>query len=261
MRRSDDPLERARDDELLRRFAATHDPRLRDQLFERWMPLARQLTRRYGRTTEPFEDLLQVASIGLIKALNGYDPDRGKAFSSYAVPTIMGELKRYFRDRTWSVRMPRSLQELAIRVEDARDRLAGELGRSPSIAELALAASATQEEVLEALQAGDAYHARSLDAHRGDDDEDAASLADALGDFDTGFDLAEHRALLGSVLGELDDRDREILRLRFEEDLTQHEIAAHVGVSQMQVSRLLRRSLNTLRMAAERRPERAVAVA
>jgi RNA polymerase sigma-B factor len=260
MPRSDDHLERARDDELLRRFSATRDPQLRDQLFDRWMPLARQLARRYGRTTEPFEDLLQVASIGLLKALHGFDPDRGKAFSSYAVPTIMGELKRYFRDRTWSVRMPRSLQELAIRVEDARDGLAGELGRSPSIAELAHAAGATQEEVLEALQAGDAYHARSLDAHRGDDDEEGTSLADALGGFDHGFRLAEHRALLGAVLVELDDRDREILRLRFEEDLTQHEIAALVGVSQMQVSRLLRRSLNALRIAAERRPERAAAL-
>src|SRR5687768_4309070 len=111
---------RARDDELLRRFARTRDAALRDQLFARWMPLARQLARRYGRTTEPFDDLLQVAAIGLLKALNGFDPDRGRAFSSYAVPTIMGELKRYFRDRTWSVRMPRSLQELAIRVETDR---------------------------------------------------------------------------------------------------------------------------------------------
>ena len=261
MRRSDDHLDRARDDELLRRFAATRDPRLRDQLFERWTPLARQLARRYGRTTEPFEDLLQVASIGLIKALNGFDPDRGKAFSSYAVPTIMGELKRYFRDRTWSVRMPRSLQELAIRVEDARDRLSGELGRSPSVAELARAVDTSQEEVLEALQAGDAYHATSLDAQRADDDDDGFSLADALGGFDHGYRLAEHRALLGAVLVELDDRDREILRLRFEEDMTQHEIAAIVGVSQMQVSRLLRRSLNALRMAAERRPDRTPALA
>jgi RNA polymerase sigma-B factor len=254
MTRRDEHLGRARDDELLRRYVRTRDPRLRDQLFERWMPLARQLARRYGRTTEPFEDLLQVASIGLLKALNGFDPDRGKAFSSYAVPTIMGEIKRYFRDRTWSVRMPRSLQELAIRVEDARDRLAGEIGRSPSVAELAAASGATEEEVLEALQAGDAYHATSLDAQRTDDD-DGFSLVDALGGDDDGFALAEHRALLGSVMCELDDRDREILRLRFEEDLTQHEIASVVGVSQMQVSRLLRRSLNLLRMAAERRPD------
>jgi RNA polymerase sigma-B factor len=256
MTRRDDQAARARDDELLRRYAVSHDPVLRDQLFERWTPLARQLARRYGRTTEPFEDLLQVASIGLIKALQGFDPERGKAFSSYAVPTIMGELKRYFRDRTWSVRMPRSLQESAIRVEDARDRLSGELGRSPSICELAEASGCSEEDVLEALQAGDAYHATSLDAHRSDEDDDAFNLADVLGAADHGYSLAEHRALLTSVLCELDDRDREILRLRFEEDLTQHEIAAIVGVSQMQVSRLLRRSLNLLRMAAERRPER-----
>ena len=252
--------DRARDDDLLRRYHRTQDPVLRDQLFERWLPLARQLARRYGRSTEPFEDLLQVASIGLLKALKGYDPDRGKAFSSYAVPTIMGELKRHFRDRTWSVRMPRSLQELAMKVEDARERLSSELGRSPSIDEVAAATGATAEDVLEAMQAGDAYHATSLDAHRSEDDDDF-SLGDLLGGVDDGFQLAEHRALLTSVLAELDDRDREIIRLRFEEDMTQHEIAAIVGVSQMQVSRLLRRSLGILRMAAERRPERQPVVA
>lgn len=248
-------LGRTRDDELLKRYAETRDPILRDQLFDRWTPLARQLARRYGRASEPFEDLLQVASIGLLKALNGYDPSRGKAFSSYAVPTIMGELKRYFRDRTWSVRMPRSLQELAMKVEQARDKLSSELGRSPSIGEIAEATGASEEQVLEALQAGDAYHATSLDAQRTDDD-DGYSIGDALGGNDEGFELAEHRALLGSVLSELDDRDREILRLRFEEDLTQQEIAGIVGVSQMQVSRLLRRSLTALRVAADRRPER-----
>jgi RNA polymerase sigma-B factor len=244
------PGDRVRDDELLRRYARTHDEALLDELVSRWMPLARQLARRYGRSSEPFEDLLQVASIGLIKALQGYDPDRGKAFSSYAVPTIMGELKRYFRDRTWSVRMPRSLQELAMRVEAARDRLAGERGRAPSVGELAQATGATEEEVLEALQAGDAYHATSLEAQRSDD-EDTHSLGDLLGHADEGFRLAEHRVLLRTVLAELDERDREILRLRFEEDLTQQQIASLIGVSQMQVSRLLRRSLATLRTAAE----------
>ena len=260
MHRSDESFARARDDELLRRYAKNHDPVLRDQLFQRWTPLARQLARRYGRSAEPFEDLMQVAAIGLLKALQGFDPERGKAFSSYAVPTIMGELKRHFRDRTWSVRMPRSLQELAMKVDDARDALSSRLGRSPSIAEIAAACETTEELVLEALQAGDAYHATSLDAHRSDDDDDGFSLGDALGAFDHGFSLAEYRALLTSVLRELDDRDREILRLRFQEDLTQHEIAEVVGVSQMQVSRLLRRSLNVLRMAAERRPEHSAAL-
>jgi RNA polymerase sigma-B factor len=254
------PGDRARDDALLRRYARTRDEALLDTLVARWMPLARQLARRYGRSSEPFEDLMQVASMGLVKALQGYDPDRGRAFSSYAVPTIMGELKRYFRDRTWSVRMPRSLQELAMRVDAARDRLAGEAGRSPSVSELAAATGAGEEEVLEALQAGDAYHATSLEAQRSDD-EDAFSLGDLLGDTDDGFRLAEHRVLLTSVLCELGERDREILRLRFEEDLTQQQIAAIIGVSQMQVSRLLRRSLATLRSAAERRPDRLRAVA
>jgi RNA polymerase sigma-B factor len=252
-------LDRNRDDDLLRRYSRTRDEALLEALVARWMPLARQLARRYGRSSEPFEDLLQVASIGLVKALKGFDPDRGKAFSSYAVPTIMGELKRYFRDRTWSVRMPRSLQELAMRIEEARDRISGELGRAPSVTELAQATGASEEDVLEALQAGDAYHATSLDAHR-TDDEDAFSLVDLLGEADHGYRLAEHRVLLRTVLGELDPRDREILRLRFEEDLTQQQIAAQVGVSQMQVSRLLRRSLNALRLAAERRPEQLAGV-
>jgi RNA polymerase sigma-B factor len=254
------PGDRARDDALLRRYAQTRDETLLGPLVARWMPLARQLARRYGRSSEPFDDLLQVASMGLVKALQGYDPDRGGAFSSYAVPTIMGELKRYFRDRTWSVRVPRSLQELAMRVDAARDRLAGEGGRSPSVSELAAATGASEEEVLEALQAGDAYHATSLEAPRSED-EDTFSLGDLLGGTDDGFRLAEHRVLLTSVLGELGERDREILRLRFEEDLTQQEIAAIIGVSQMQVSRLLRRSLATLRSAAERRPDRLPAVA
>jgi RNA polymerase sigma-B factor len=247
------PGDRSRDDDLLRRYARTRDDALLDALVARWMPLARQLARRYGRSSEPFDDLLQVASLGLVKALQGYDPDRGKAFSSYAVPTIMGELKRYFRDRTWSVRMPRSLQELAMRVDAARERLAGEHGRSPSVGELAEATGASEEEVLEALQAGDAYHAASLEAQRSDD-EDTFSLGDLLGATDDGFRQAEHRALLMSVLDEISERDREILRLRFEEDMTQQQIAAIIGVSQMQVSRLLRRSLGTLRAAAERRP-------
>jgi RNA polymerase sigma-B factor len=245
---------------MLRRYARTRDEVLLDQLVARWMPLARQLARRYGRSSEPFEDLMQVASLGLVKALQGYDPDRGKAFSSYAVPTIMGELKRYFRDRTWSVRMPRSLQELAMRVDAARDRLAGEHGHAPSVGELAEAVGATEEDVLEALQAGDAYHAASLEAQRSDD-EDTFSLGDLLGAPDDGFRLAEHRALLTSVIGELSDRDREILRLRFEEDMTQQQIATIIGVSQMQVSRLLRRSLATLRAAAEREPDMLRAVA
>jgi RNA polymerase sigma-B factor len=254
------PGDRSHDDDMLRRYARTRDDALLDELVARWMPLARQLARRYGRSSEPFDDLVQVASLGLVKALKGYDPDRGKAFSSYAVPTIMGELKRYFRDRTWSVRVPRSLQELAMRVDAARDRLAGAHGHSPSVAELAEAVGASEEDVLEALQAGDAYHAASLEAQR-TDDEDAFSLGDLLGGPDEGFRLAEHRALLTSVIGELSDRDREILRLRFEEDMTQQQIATIIGVSQMQVSRLLRRSLATLRTAAEREPARLPAVA
>jgi RNA polymerase sigma-B factor len=246
-----DHQSRSRDDEALRRYARTGDLALRDELVERWMPLARQLARRYRNSSEPFDDLLQVASIGLLKAIHGFDPGRGRAFTSYAVPTIMGELKRHFRDRTWSVRMPRQLQELSARVDQANERLSRELGRSPSVAQLAEAMDASEEEVLEALQAGAAYQTSSFESHRSGDDE-TFTLGDTLGEEDGGYELAEHRALLGAVLHELDDRDREILRLRFEEDMTQTEIAAEVGVSQMQVSRLIRRSLGTLRLAAER---------
>jgi RNA polymerase sigma-B factor len=243
---------RARDDEALREYARTRDPQLRDRLVDRWMPLARQLARRYRNSSEPLEDLMQVASIGLVKAVHGFDPTRGRAFTSYAVPTIMGELKRHFRDRTWAVRMPRQLQERSAKVESASERLGRELGRAPSVGELAEAVEATEEEVLEAMQASAAYQTTSFESRRSSDGDDF-TLGDLLGADDDGYRLAEDRALLGSLLPELTPRDREILRLRFEEDLTQSEIAVHVGVSQMQVSRLIRRSLGVLRLAADRR--------
>ena len=243
---------RARDGQQLRRYALTRDEALLRALVARWLPLAHQLALRYSRSSEPFEDLLQVASMGLVKALKRYDPERGQAFTSYAVPTILGELKRHFRDHTWSVRVPRELQELAMKVDKSRDRLTAELGRSASVDDICADTGACQEEVLEALQAGDAHSTTSLDAAR-DDDDDEFSLGDLLGEADHGFHLAEDRALIGAIIDAVPDREREILRLRFEEDLTQREIAVIVGISQMQVSRLLRGSLKLLRDTADRR--------
>ena len=238
-----------RDDTLFRRYRDERSPRVRRELVERWMPLARQLAAHYRVRDEAYEDLLQVASLGLLKALNGYDADRGIAFSSYAVPTILGEIRRHFRDRAWSVRVPRALQELALDVEKASVRLTTELGRAPTVIELADALDTTPESVLEAKQAGDAYSATSLESQRGDD-PDAPTLADTLGALDRGFHVAEDRATLHSLLDSISERDREVLRLRFEEDLTQTEIAARIGVSQMAVSRIIRRSIDRMRLAA-----------
>jgi RNA polymerase sigma-B factor len=240
---------RARDDTLFRRYRHEASPDLRRELVERWLPLARQLAAHYRVRDESYEDLLQVASLGLLKAINGYDPDRGIAFTSYAVPTILGEVRRHFRDRAWSVRVPRALQELALASEKMATRLTAELGRSPTVDELANALGTTAEAVLEARQAGDAYAATSLEAHRGED-PDAPTLGDTLGSVDGGFHAAEDRATLTTLLVSIPERDREILRLRFVDDLTQTEIASRVGVSQMAVSRIIRRSIDRMRLAA-----------
>jgi RNA polymerase sigma-B factor len=243
---------RSREDrELFERYLRDRDPRARDQLVERFLPLARQLARRYQRADEPFDDLVQVASIGLIKAIDRFDTSREVAFSSYAVPTILGELKRHFRDKTWSVRVPRDLQELVLKVDRAVAALSKELHRSPSVAEIAAAVEATEEQVLEALEAASAYRATSFDAPRGSDDEAGDTLGDATGKDEAGFGLAEDRATLSRLLSSVTPREREVLRLRFEEDLTQAEIGEQIGVSQMQVSRIIRQSLSRLRAAAQ----------
>jgi RNA polymerase sigma-B factor len=222
----------------------------REALAERFLPLARQLARRYQRADEPLDDLVQVASLGMLKAIDRFDPSRGIAFSSYAVPTILGELKRHFRDRTWSVRVPRDLQELALKVDRAVGELNRELRRAPSIGEIAAAVGANEEQVLEALEAGAAYRASSLHAPRAGDDEAGETVGAALGDDDAGFGLAEDRATLSRLLRTIGPREREVLRLRFVEDLTQAEIGERIGVSQMQISRIIRQSLTRLRSAA-----------
>jgi RNA polymerase sigma-B factor len=240
---------RAREESVLfERLARDGDARDRHALVERFLPLARSLAARYQRSGEPFDDLLQVASLGLLKAIDGFDPNRGIAFASYAVPTILGEIKRYFRDRTWAVHVPSHLQELTLRVERAVGELAEELRRQPSVAEIVVAVGADEEAVLEALQAGSAYRARSFDEPTGGG-EDAVTLGESIGVHEHGFAHVEARATFSALLAVVTAREREVLRMRFEEDMTQAEIAAAIGASQMHVSRIIRGALARIRMA------------
>jgi len=241
---------RTREDRrLLERYHRHGDPAAREALVQRFLPLARQLARRYQRGGEPLDDLIQVASLGLLKAIDRFEPDRPTAFSSFAVPTILGELKRHFRDRGWSVRVPRDLQEMAVRVERVNEELQLQLGRAPTPGEIGTHIGATTEQVLEAREAAGAYRAVSLDRPR-DDDEEGEGMADSMGIDDPGFGLAEDAATVERLMSVLNDREREVLRLRFAEDLTQSEIGARVGVSQMHVSRLIRQAVERLREAA-----------
>jgi RNA polymerase sigma-B factor len=223
------------------------DQAAREALVRRFMPLARSLARRYDRSSEPFEDLLQVASLGLLKALDRFDPALGHPFASFAVPTILGEMRRHFRDAGWSVHVPRGSQERALKVRDAQERLANAQGRAPTVNELAQYLELSTEEVIDALQAIQAYESLSLDAPRPGATDEATSYGDAMGEEDARYELVELDATVSAVLGRIPAREREILRMRFVEDLTQTEIADRVGISQMQVSRLLRRSLDQLR--------------
>ena len=235
---------------LFRRYQREGDEAARDELIERFLPLARQLARRYQRANEPLDDLVQVASIGLVKAVDRFDPERGTAFSSYAVPTILGELKRYFRDSGWAVHVPRGVQERAMQVDRTVKHLGGVLGRSPSVGEVAGALDATIEDVLTAMEAGQAYEAVSLDAERSSGDSDSDTFADTLGEEDQRFELVEYGATIAPTLRALPTRDQLDLHLRFVEDMTQSQIAERIGVSQMQVSRLIRRALVRLRTVA-----------
>jgi RNA polymerase sigma-B factor len=247
-----DPVNRARADRrLFLRFVDEHDPVDRDTIVERFLPLARQLAARYQRPEEPFDDVYQVACFGLVKAVDRFDVERGVAFSSYAVPTIMGEIKRHFRDRTWAVRVPRDLQELALRVDRVVAELTRELGRAPTVEEVGHAVDAEADDVLEAMQASSAYRATSLETPRaGGDNEPGDTLGDSVGRVDDGFNRAEQRAVLHALMRSLTPREREVVRLRFEEDLTQAAIGERIGVSQMQVSRVLRQAIARLRTLA-----------
>jgi RNA polymerase sigma-B factor len=220
---------------------------VRTTLIERHLPLARRLASRYRYTPQPLEDLIQVASLALVKAVDAFDPERGVAFSTFAVPTIVGELKRHMRETAWVVRVPRALQERTLAVERAERTLSARLGSAPTAAELASETGFSTEEVLEALGARVAHDAVSLDAPTGGSGDDAAAIGARLAISDSGLDDAERRVFLSRALRELAERERTILRLRFIDGLTQTEIAERVGLSQMHVSRLLRSTLVSLR--------------
>jgi RNA polymerase sigma-B factor len=216
----------------------------------RFLPLARSLARRFRTGAEPLEDLEQVAALALVKAVDAYDPDRGTAFSSYAVPCIAGAIKRHFRDCGWSVRVPRELQERAMNVHQLESRLQASAGESPTVDELAAAAGLTAEEVLEARAAYSALHASSLDMSAHDGDSDEVRVLDTLGATDEHYAQALDRTALDSLLGGLEDRDRAIVELYFREELTQAQIGERLGYSQMHISRLLRRAVGELERAA-----------
>ncbi len=233
--------------ELFVRWQQRGDEAAREALVRRYLPLAHRLARRYMRSSEPFEDLQQVASLGLLKALDRFDPSRGRPFQSFAVPTMLGEMRRYFRDSGWSVHVPRGAQERALKVRDAQEAFANEHGRAPTVNQLAVYLELDAEEVIDALVALQSYKTLSLDAPRPGDEDDAMNYGDSLGEEDERYELVELDATVTAVLDHIPPRERRILHMRFVEDLTQTEIAARVGISQMQVSRLLRRSLDELR--------------
>lgn len=234
-------------------FARVHqdgDRAAHEALVERFLPLAQRLARRYARSNEPLDDLIQVASLGLLKAIDRFDPTRPTAFSSFAVPTILGELKRHFRDKGWALRVPRDLQELAGRVERVADDLESELRHPPTAHEIARYMDIPAEHVLDAREAAGAFRTVSLDRPR-HDAEAGDELVDVIGVEDPGYRLADEAATVEHLLRVLDDREREVLRLRFAEDLTQSEIGARLGFSQMHVSRMIRSAIAQLRQAAE----------
>ncbi len=236
--------------QLLVRYHEQGDLAAREELCERLLPLARDLALRYTYTDEPLDDLVQVASLGLIKAIDRFEPGRGTKFSSYAAPTILGELKRHFRDKGWSLHVPRDLQERTLAVSRATEVLSKELGRSPKVREVAEHLGCSAEQVLEAQEAAASYEAASLDAPAGRDEDDSGSLIDLLGDDDSSYELVEDREAIASTWASLPEVERQVLELRFMQDLTQREIGEQIGYSQMHVSRLLRRALNRVESAA-----------
>ena len=236
--------------QLLIRYHDFGDLAAREELVERFLPLARDLALRYTYTDESFDDLLQVASLGLIKAIDRFEPGRGTKFTSYAAPTILGELKRHFRDKGWSLRVPRDLQERTLAVSRATEVLSTELGRSPKVREVAAHLGCSLEQVLEAQEAAASYEAASLDAPAMRYDEESASLVDLLGGEDSAYELVEDRDAIARTWKALPAVERSVLELRFMHDLTQREIGERIGYSQMHVSRLLRRALTRLETAA-----------
>jgi RNA polymerase sigma-B factor len=232
---------------LLRRYHEDGDLQAREQLIEQYMSLVRSLARRYSYRGEQLEDLVQIGAIGLIKAIDRFDLERGVELTTYATPNIIGEIKRHFRDKGWSVRVPRGLQELNVQLSRLVEQLTVQLARSPTIPELAKAAGVEEEEVLEALESGRAYTSLSLSVGGGGGDDDDLDPLESLGTEEHQYEVSEDRAVLAPGFKVLDDRERTILQLRFFEGLTQSQIAQQVGISQMHVSRLIRRSLEKIR--------------
>jgi RNA polymerase sigma-B factor len=229
---------------LFRQLRETEDQEIRARLIESHLGLVEYLARRFAGRGEPLDDLIQVATIGLVKAVDRFDPQREVEFSTYATPTIVGELKRHFRDKGWAVRVPRRLQELNLRLGSTISQLSQDLQRSPTVAEIAAAAEATQEEVLEALDSAHAYSLISLDAAATDD---GLSYHEQIGEEDDALEALEDRVSVGPLLRQLPPRERHMLHLRFFKGMTQSEIAQELGISQMHVSRLLAKTLATLR--------------
>jgi RNA polymerase sigma-B factor len=240
--------ERRPEEVLFLRYQRHGDLAAREELVRRFLPLARGLAQRYERASEPLEDLVQVASLGLVKAIDRFDPEQGTRFSSYAVPTVLGELKRHFRDCGWALHVPRGMQERLLKVNEAMEHLSAELGRPPTPRQVGAELNLPVEEVLEAFVAADAYDTSSLDTPvRLSEDGSSSTFADSVGDIDGRFELVERSAAVRRALRALPMRERWILYLRFAEGLTQQEIGERVGISQMHVSRLIRRSLEKIR--------------
>ncbi len=233
--------------ELWQRFARGRDPTIREELVRRNLPFAKRLALRYRGASESFDDLLQVANLGLVNAVDRFDPERGIPFTAFASPTILGELKRHFRDRVWTVRVPRGLHDRMAEVEKAITELTKELQRSPAVGEIAARIGLEQTDVLEVLEANHNRRPLSLDRPTGAEDADETPASEWIGSEDEGFELVEGRIALDAALPYLDERERLVLRLRFADDMTQSQIAARIGHSQMHVSRILRRALTRIR--------------
>ena len=237
-------------DQDLARLLEAHragDPVARDRIVERYMPLVRSVASRYAGRGEPLEDLVQVGSIGLVLAIERFDLERGVQFTTYAVPTIVGEIQRHFRDRVWALHVPRRMKELSLRLTRTIEAETADLGRSPTIAELAQTMGLEEDEVVEALETYHAYSTRSLSQPLGQGGGTDETMEDMLGQHETGYEEVEDGVLVEAGLDALDERERAIVEMRFFEGLTQSEIAARIGISQMHVSRLLRRSLHVMR--------------
>jgi RNA polymerase sigma-B factor len=237
-------------DQDLARLLEAHragEPGARDRIVERYMPLVRSVASRYAGRGEPLEDLVQVGSIGLVLAIERFDLERGVQFTTYAVPTIVGEIQRHFRDRVWALHVPRRMKELSLRLTRTIEAETADLGRSPTIAELAETMGIEEDEVVEALETYHAYSTRSLSQPLGQGGANDETMEDMLGETETGYEEVEHGVLVEAGLQALDARERAIVEMRFFEGLTQSEIAARIGISQMHASRLLRRSLSTMR--------------